>query len=179
MADGTRLTTVETVREQGSWLCTVEGPRGEEEAVLVPCEADAGGDETGGVDGDGNGDGNRPGDGEGDGDGGGDGVRAWVNRCTHEAQRLHRGGALGAVLRGGEIVCPRHGSAFDTCTGDCDSGEAAGTALVPVPVTVEDGAVYLADEGWTFRHEGPATAGDEGADGDGDEGPDSTSHIGF
>ena len=162
MTDGARLTTVETVRERGSWLCTVEGPRGEEEAVLVPCEAA------------------EAEDGEsGDREEGRDEVRAWVNRCTHEAQRLHRGGALGAVLREGEIVCPRHGSAFDACTGDCDNGEAAGTALVPVPVSVEDGAVYLADEDWTFSHEGPATAGDEGANADGDEGPDSTSHIGF
>lgn len=151
-ADGARLTTVETVREWGPWLCTVADARGEDEEVaLVPCEAD--GDD--GV------------------CGGEDGVRAWVNRCTHQAQRLYRGGALGAVVRGGEIVCPRHGSMFDACLGDCDNGEAAGTT--PVAITVENGAIYLASEDRTFRHEGPATAGGDGDD----EGPGSTSHVGF
>jgi nitrite reductase/ring-hydroxylating ferredoxin subunit len=150
MPDGARLTSVETVRERGSWLCTAaDDRRGEAvEVVLVPCESDGG-------------------------------IRAWVNRCTHEAQRLHRGGALGAVRRDGGIVCPRHGSTFDACTGDCDNGEAAGTTLVPVGVTVADGDVYLTDEDRTFRHEGPKTAGGDGDDEDGDDGPGSTSHIGF
>jgi len=69
VTDRTRLTTVETVREEGSWLFTVEDPHGaDEEVVLVPCEDDDAG-----------------------------GVEAWVNRCTHEAQRLDRG--FGAAMR--------------------------------------------------------------------------------
>ncbi|MFB6174312.1 MAG: Rieske (2Fe-2S) protein [Halobacteriales archaeon] len=96
------------------------------------------------------------------------GVEAWVNRCTHEAQRLDTG--RGAAIRDGEIICPRHGSMFDACTGDCDNGEAAGTTLPGVGVAVEDGAVYLVDGDYEFRHEG-------GIDDDG--GPSSTSHVGF
>ncbi len=59
-----------------------------------------------------------------------DGVQAWVNRCTHENQRLDRGGGVGAVTRGGEIVCPKHGSTFDTCDGYCENGPAAGSTLL-------------------------------------------------
>lgn len=132
----TRLTTVETVHEERSWLFTVADEHGvDQEVVLVPC---------------------------------GEGVEAWVNRCTHEAQRLDTG--RGAAMRDGEIVCPKHGSMFDACSGDCDNGEAAGTTLVPVEVTVEDGTVHLADDDVTFRHEGGREEG---------SGPSSTSHLSF
>jgi len=97
------------------------------------------------------------------------GAAAWVNRCTHEAQRLDTG--FGATTRDGEIVCPKHGSMFDACSGDCDNGPAAETTLVPVEVETEDGVVYLVDDGYEFRHEG-------GTDG-GSDGPGSTSHISF
>jgi nitrite reductase/ring-hydroxylating ferredoxin subunit len=102
-----------------------------------------------------------------------DGVEAWVNRCTHEAQRLDRG--FGAAMRDGEIVCPKHGSMFDACSGDCDNGDAAGTTLPGVDVAVEDGVVYLTDRSYEFRHEGSIDDGDE----DGDDGPSSTSHLSF
>lgn len=104
------------------------------------------------------------GDGEGD-------VRGWINRCTHEAQRFDTG--RGVPMREDQIICPKHGSMFDACSGDCDNGEAAGTTLPAVEVTVEDGTVYLSDADYTFVHEG--TIGDD----DGDDGPSSTSHIGF
>lgn len=99
------------------------------------------------------------------------GAKAWINRCTHEAQRLDRG--MGAAMRDGEIICPKHGSMFDSCSGDCDNGEAAGTTLVEVDVTVEDGAVYLSDSSYTFAHEGEKGSGDE------DVGPGSSSHLSF
>jgi nitrite reductase/ring-hydroxylating ferredoxin subunit len=95
-------------------------------------------------------------------------IEAWVNNCTHENQRLDRG--EGAAMRDGEIICPRHGSMFDACTGDCENGEAAGTTLPGVDITVEDGTVYLTDDHYTFCHVGQK---------DRDEGPDSTSHISF
>jgi len=137
-----RLTDVETVVEEGSWLFTVRDEHGaEEEVILVPCETDE------------------------------DPVRAWVNRCTHESQRLHRGG-VGVVRRDDEVVCPRHGSTFDPCSGDCDNGPAAGTTLPPIEVTVEDGQVYLTGDA-DYLHEG------EKGDGDDDDGPSSTSHVGF
>jgi len=97
-------------------------------------------------------------------------VSAWKNFCQHETdQRLDRG--RGAAMREGEIVCPKHGSMFDVCSGHCDNGKAAGSTLVPVDVTVEDGVVYLTDDDCRFLHE-------DGIDDD-DEMPGSTSHLSF
>lgn len=153
MSNRTRLTTVETVREERSWLFTVRDQYGEaDDVLLVPCEdgtddaAEA--SET------------AP-------------VEAWVNRCTHEAQRLDRG--FGAAMRDGQIICPKHGSMFDSCSGYCDNGEAADTTLVSVEVAVEDGDVYLTDGSYTFAYEG----GIKDTEGEDDGMPGSTSHIGF
>lgn len=134
----TRLTSVETVHEDGSWLFAVTDDRGEEvEVTLLPCE---------------------------------DGVAAWVNRCTHENQRLDRGGEVGAVIRGGGVVCPKHGSVFDVCEGGCENGPAAGTALLDVEVTVNRGDVFLTDDAYEFAGEGGR---------EDDDGPGSTSHLRF
>ena len=139
MSERTRLTTVEAVHENRSWLFTIEDEYGDEdEVILVPCD---------------------------------DGVEAWINRCTHEAQRLDRG--RGAAMRDGQLICPKHGSMFDSCSGYCDNGEAADTTLPSVDVTVDDGVVYLTDDDATFRHESGIDGGDD------DDGPASTSHIGF
>ena len=143
MASRHRLTSVDTVREQGSWAFTARDEHGDdEEFFLVPCEGD-----------------DRP------------AVEAWLNRCTHESQRLYREG-VGAVVRNGEILCPKHGSMFDNCSGYCDNGDAADTTLPDVDLAVADGAVFLTDDEYTFAHEGGIDDGD-------DAGPSSTSHIGF
>ncbi|AFZ71364.1 Rieske (2Fe-2S) protein [Natronobacterium gregoryi] len=132
-----RLTALETVNEEGSWLFTVRNRNGErKEVIVVPCDG---------------------------------GVEAWSNRCTHEAQPFDTG--RGAPIRNAEIVCPRHGSMFDACSGKCDNGPAADTTLPGVEVELEDGDVYLTDDDVQFLHEG-------GID-DGDDGPSSTSHISF
>lgn len=178
MTDRTHLTTVEAVRESGSWLFTAMDQYGEpEEIVLVPCE--------------------DIGDAEDSNDNDSSGVEAWVNRCTHEAQKLDRG--FGAAMRDGQIICPKHGSMFDACSGYCDNGEAADTTLVSVEVGVEEGAVYLTDDSYEFQHEGSVEGGGDDSEGVGDEGgdgeeesgeddgdddgdddmPSSTSHIGF
>jgi nitrite reductase/ring-hydroxylating ferredoxin subunit len=142
MASRHRLTSVDTVREEGSWVFTVRDEHGSDaEFLLVPCEGD-----------------DQP------------AVRAWANNCTHEAQRLHREG-VGAVVRNGEIICPKHGSMFDTCSGYCGNGDAADTTLPSVDIEVDDGQVYLTDEGVRFLYEG--TNNDE------DDGPSSTSHLQF
>ncbi|WP_066417766.1 Rieske (2Fe-2S) protein [Halorubrum aethiopicum] len=94
------------------------------------------------------------------------GVRAWSNTCPHESQSLDVGD--GAAIRDDAIVCPRHGSHFDTCSGECDDGPAAGTTLPGVDLAVEDGEIHLADDRYTFLHEGGT---------DDDEGPGSTSHL--
>lgn len=95
------------------------------------------------------------------------GVRAWSNNCTHEDQRLDRG--TGVAMRDGELVCPKHGSMFDACSGDCDNGEAAGTTLLSVEITVADGGVFLTDDDYDYAHDGGI---DDGASG-------STSHLSF
>ncbi|GAA0721275.1 nitrite reductase/ring-hydroxylating ferredoxin subunit [Halorubrum trapanicum] len=157
---GYRLTTVETVREQGSWAFTAREGDADREVFLVPCADESDGDAGNDV------------DGETNGDDDGQPVRAWINRCTHEDQRLHREG-VGAVTRGGSVVCPKHGSAFDTCEGSCDNGEAAGTTLRSIDVDVRDGAVFLVDEDLTYLYGGlPDDNGD-------DEGPSSSSHLTF
>ncbi|MHB9288638.1 Rieske (2Fe-2S) protein [Halobacteriales archaeon Cl-PHB] len=133
----TRLTTVDEVHDEGSYLCTVEAADGDrDEVTIVPCE---------------------------------DGVAAWLNTCTHEYQRLDRGGDIGAIVRDGDLVCPKHGSLFDSCDGGCGNGPAAGTDLVSVDIAVRHGDVFLADADWEFVHEG-------GVD-EGDDGPSSTSHL--
>jgi nitrite reductase/ring-hydroxylating ferredoxin subunit len=132
----TKLTTVETVHDEGSWLFTVTDYYGvDREILLVPCRG---------------------------------GVEAWINRCTHESQRFDTG--HGAPMRDGQIICPRHGSLFDACSGECENGEAAGTTLPAVDVAVTNGTVYLTDDEYTFQHAGGI---------DDEEGPSSTSHIGF
>jgi len=151
MPEGSELATVAEVHENGSVLFTASNSFDmAEEIILVPCE-------------DAVTDGGTP-DEENTG-----GVRAWINRCTHEAQRFDTG--RGVPMRDGAIICPKHGSMFDACAGDCDNGMAAGTTLPDVDVTVADGAVYLTDDEYSFDHLG-------GID-DGDDGPSSTSHVGF
>ena len=171
MSERTQLTTVETVHERSSWLFTVRDQYGElDEVLLVPCEdgADEQADGT-----DSSVDERDPSK--------QDSVEAWVNRCTHEAQRFDRG--FGAPIRNGEIICPKHGSMFDTCSGYCDNGEAADTTLVSVEIAVEDGTVYLTDDDYEFAHEGSIEDGGdedgESGDDDDDDMPSSTSHIGF
>ncbi|MCU4800999.1 Rieske 2Fe-2S domain-containing protein [Halobacteria archaeon HArc-gm2] len=140
MPTGTELTTVSDVRENRSYRFTATDEYGaEEELLVVPCDEE-----------------DRP-------------VRAFVNRCTHEAQRLDTG--RGVAMRDGQIICPKHGSMFDSCSGHCDNGDAADTTLPDVDLAVDDGAVFLTDDEYSFAHEG-------GID-DGDDGPSSTSHIGF
>ncbi|WP_327052105.1 Rieske (2Fe-2S) protein [Halomicrococcus gelatinilyticus] len=137
MDDATRLTPVDDVPANGSWLFTVFDRTGErEEAILVrAC----------------------------------DGVAGWLNFCQHETdQRLDRG--VGAAVRDDEIVCPKHGSMFDACSGTCDNGKAAGSTLVAVDVAVEDGAVFLTDDAYDFAHEGGI---------EDDDLPGSSSHLTF
>lgn len=84
-----RITSVADVSEDG-YLFTVLDARGEEtEVFLIPCD-----------------DSETP------------PVQAWVNSCTHEHQRLYPE-RIGVVTRDGGVICPRHGSVFDSCSGYC------------------------------------------------------------
>ncbi|MFC5970001.1 Rieske (2Fe-2S) protein [Halomarina salina] len=162
MDGATRVASVEEVPDVGSYLFTVREADGDaEEVILVRAEGcetttgDAVDEEWA--------------------------VLAWKNFCQHETdQRLDRG--RGAAMRDGEVICPKHGSFFDACSGHCDNGKAAGSTLVPVSVTVNRGVVYLTDDDCTYLHEGGIEPGDDGDDADGDDDddiPGSTSHLSF
>ncbi|WP_284013770.1 Rieske (2Fe-2S) protein [Halobaculum litoreum] len=138
MSTGSRIAAVEEVPDDGSYLFVASDRHGEDTEVILVRCEEP------------------------------PGVRAWVNVCPHEFQRLDQG--RGAATRNGEVICPKHGSMFDACSGECDNGPAAGTTLTEVTVDVTDGAVRLVDERYTFRHAGER---------DGDDGPSSTSHLGF
>ena len=138
MPKGARITDVDEVPEVGSYLFTAEDAFTNEREVIL-VRCDE-----------------DP------------GVRAWINNCTHENQRLDRG--TGAAMRDGEIICPKHGSMFDVCDGECHNGEAAGTTLPSVEIAVAGGEVFLIDNSYTYLHEGGT---------DDDEGPSSTSHLSF
>jgi nitrite reductase/ring-hydroxylating ferredoxin subunit len=143
MSSRYRLTSVDTVEEDGAWLFTVQNAHGDnQEVVLAPCI-----------------DGEAP-------------VKAWVNNCTHEDQALYREN-VGLVLRDGGIVCPKHGSVFDACSGGCDNGPAQGSTLPGVDITVDDGQVYLTDDDADFLWQGGTS------DDDDDDTPSSTSHLQF
>lgn len=92
-------------------------------------------------------------------------VVAYSNYCQHWTDvRIDKGD--GALRRNGEMVCRKHGATFQLDTGVCDFGPCQGAVLPDVDVTVEDGAVYLADEALSFVRVGPA----ETDDGDGSSG---------
>lgn len=145
MSSRYRLTSVETVRDTGGWVFTARDNHGEDiEVLLVPCENESK---------------------ERD-------IAAWINRCTHENQRLYREG-IGVIVRDEGIICPKHGSIFDSCSGYCDNGPAEQSTLQTINITVENGQIYLTDDDVTYLHDGPTTEDDD------EEGPSSTSHLRF
>ena len=73
----------------------------------------------------------------------GDSARAWINVCPHAGQRLDWSPGKFLVSRGC-LICAVHGASFRTSDGHCVGGPCRGDHLRAVPVTVEDGAVYLA-----------------------------------
>ncbi|RBI61892.1 Rieske (2Fe-2S) protein [halophilic archaeon] len=80
-------------------------------------------------------------------------VRAWKNYCQHWTDvRLDKGD--GATMRNGELVCGKHGALFEADTGRCTYGPCEDAVLDEVEVTVEDGAVYLADDRYEFVQQG-------------------------
>ena len=78
-----------------------------------------------------------------------DEVTAYENYCQHWTDvRLDKGG--GAAKRDGELVCGKHGALFEADSGTCTYGPCEGAVLQEVEVTVEDDAVYLADDDYEF-----------------------------
>ncbi len=82
-----------------------------------------------------------------------DGVAALRNYCPHWTDvRLDKGS--GATVRDGEVVCEKHGATFEKATGDCTYGPCEGATIEQLDVTVEDGGVYLTDQGYEFEKRG-------------------------
>ncbi|WP_372480154.1 Rieske (2Fe-2S) protein [Halomicrobium sp. HM KBTZ05] len=74
-----------------------------------------------------------------------DAVVAWRNSCPHRpAVPLDPG--TGAIVRGDDLVCHKHGAQFSGGEGTCTHGPCAGDALDAVAVAVDDDAVYLTDD---------------------------------
>jgi len=85
------------------------------------------------------------------------GVSGWLNSCRHLLDvRLDKGS--GAPIRDGELVCANHGAYFEADTGYCTFGPCEGATLEAIAVTVEDGDVYLTDDGYAFVRDGSAEA---------------------
>jgi nitrite reductase/ring-hydroxylating ferredoxin subunit len=66
------------------------------------------------------------------------GVRAFVDRCSHEAARISEG-----FIEDDEVECPLHGARFDLDTGLPRSLPAV-KGLEPVAALVDAGEVFLA-----------------------------------
>lgn len=71
-----------------------------------------------------------------------DGLHAIENVCTHDGGELASG-----ELRGGEIVCPRHGARFDVRTGAV-TAPPAWEPVATLPVRLADGWVEVRDNRW-------------------------------
>jgi len=74
-----------------------------------------------------------------------DAVVAWRNSCPHRPEVPLDPGS-GAIVRGDDLVCHKHGAQFAGGEGTCTHGPCAGDALDGVAVTIRDGAVYLTDD---------------------------------
>ncbi|WP_435195734.1 Rieske (2Fe-2S) protein [Natronomonas sp. EA1] len=93
-------------------------------------------------------------------------VACWRNYCMHWTDvKLDKGN--GAYIRNDEIVCQKHAATFEKDSGFCNFGPCEGSVLEEVDVEVNDGAVFLVDDDYTFSHRGPAEEDDSGQDGPG------------
>ena len=73
----------------------------------------------------------------------GERVLGYHNECPHAGRRLDWAPGRFIVDKG-HVVCAAHGAMFKLDNGFCTSGPCMGNGLVPIALTVEDGAVVLA-----------------------------------
>lgn len=74
------------------------------------------------------------------------GLAAYVNECPHAFTPLET--FDGRFLDRNDasiLVCSTHGARFRQADGTCIAGPCAGARLIPVPVTVKDGFIVIAD----------------------------------
>ncbi len=78
----------------------------------------------------------------------GGGLHAWRDACPH-VDGAPMAWRKDAYLNGdrSRIVCSAHGAQFDIATGLCMLGPCLGQSLTRVPLTVDDGEVFLASPG--------------------------------
>jgi nitrite reductase/ring-hydroxylating ferredoxin subunit len=87
-----------------------------------------------------------------------DGVAAYKNYCQHWTDvRLDKGS--GALVRNDEVVCQKHAATFEADSGYCNFGPCEGSYLATVDVEVDDGEVFVAEDGYTFEHVGESDDG--------------------
>jgi nitrite reductase/ring-hydroxylating ferredoxin subunit len=73
----------------------------------------------------------------------GERIEAFHNICPHAGRRLDW--APGRFLiDSGLIVCAAHGASFSVPDGQCVAGPCRGQTLLPVPIALRDGDVFLA-----------------------------------
>lgn len=77
---------------------------------------------------------------------GADSVRAYVNACPHQYLPLDHRADRVLSADGRALLCTNHGAAFAVETGLGVAGPGLGACLDPVPVTLADGTVRIADE---------------------------------
>lgn len=78
-----------------------------------------------------------------------EGIAGWLNYCQHYTHiTLDKGS--GAEMRNGEVICTNHGAYFEADSGRCTFGPCEGAYLTELDVRVDDGAVFLVDDDYTF-----------------------------
>lgn len=68
---------------------------------------------------------------------------AYVNRCVHISIPLDMDDNDFFTCDGKLFICKTHGSAYDPLAGKCIGGPGQGKSLERLPVTVENGVIYL------------------------------------
>jgi nitrite reductase/ring-hydroxylating ferredoxin subunit len=139
MALESRITSVENVPADSSFLFTVRDDDGENREAILVALADGPGSKANGASSEPHSDG---------------GIAGWLNYCQHFTHiKLDKGS--GAEMRDGEIVCTNHGAYFEEDTGVCTYGPCEGAYLETIEIETRNGDVFLVDEDYEFVRPGP------------------------
>ncbi len=76
----------------------------------------------------------------------GDKVWAYKNACPHMGVGLDSAGDKLTTYDDSFLICTMHGAMFEFATGYCLGGPCEGFSLTSVPICVENGVIYLANE---------------------------------
>lgn len=76
-------------------------------------------------------------------------VEGWLNRCPHAGHPMDFPPHQFFSLDRTRLRCASHGAEFEFESGTCVSGPCIGRALMPVPLTIEDGMVKIGIEDGT------------------------------